>query len=165
VVSDISASLQRRTISVEVVLLSELEGALRYRTRRDRLEGDLHPDDLAFALAGLTVCTTGALLHSTSWRHERDTLVLTYVALPDPSPLPDSRMVIADAMVVSNSPLVPSPYSVGLDAVATHACRYLALLLTSDPVVIEAAADAPRLWALIRKISAGPAGAFGSLAR
>jgi hypothetical protein len=163
-VSDISASSQARAIFVEVVLLSERDGVLRYRTRREALEGGVHPDDLAVALAGLTLCIPGAFLHSTSWRYEDGAIVLSYAALPDPVRLA-TRPVDADAMVVSASPLVPSPSAVRLDAVTAHACRHLALLLTTDPVAVEAAAEAPQLWALIGKVPAGPAGALGSLAR
>lgn len=149
---------------MEVVLLCERDGVLRYRMRRDDLEDGVHPDDLAFGLAGLTLCTPGALLHSTSWRYEDGTLVLTYAALPDPA-RQGTREVDVDAMVVSTSPLVPSPCAIDLDAVAAHACCHLALLLTTDPVAIEAAAAAPAIWSLIGKLPAGPAGALGGLAR
>lgn len=146
--------------------MSERDGILRYRTVREGLEDGVHPDDLALSLAGLTLCTPGALLHSTSWRHENGSLVLTYIALPDPAANgPDDGVVNIDAMVVSNSPLMPSPCTVDRDAVAGHGVRHLALLLTTDPVIAEAAAAAPRIWALIGKVPAGPAGAFRSLAR
>jgi hypothetical protein len=164
VVADISASSQARATSVEVVLLSERDGVLRYRVRRDVLEDGVHPDDLALGLAGLSLCTPGALLHSTSWRHENDTLVLTYAALPDLWPQ-STRRVEVDAMAVAASPLMPSPCTVDIEAVAAHACRHLALLLTSDPVAIDAAAAAPALWTLIGKLPAAPAGALRDLAR
>ena len=162
--SDISASAQARAIFVEVVLLSERDGVLRYRAEREALDGGVHPDDLAVALTGLTLCTPGAFLHSTSWREEHGALVLSYAALPDPVPQA-TRPVVVDAMVASGSPLVPSPCAVDLDAVAAHACRHLALLLTTDPVAVEAAAEAPHMWGLIAKLPAGTAGALGSLAR
>ena len=152
------------TISVEVVGLSERDGVLHYRVRREMLADGVHPDDLALGLAGLTLCTPGALLHSTSWRYENGTLVLTYAALPDAAPADQTRPVDVDAMVVSTSPLVPSPCAIDLDAVAAHACRHLALLLTTDPVTVEAAAAAPAIWALIGKLPAGPAGALSGLA-
>lgn len=163
-VSDISANSQARTISVEVVLLSERDGVLRYRVRRDVLEDGVHPDDLAFGLAGLTLCTPGGLLHSTSWRYESGSVVLTYAALPDLWPQA-TRRVEVDAMAVAASPLMPSPCTVDIDAVAAHACRHLALLLTTDPVAVEAAVAAPAIWTLIGKLPAAPAGALSGLAR
>jgi hypothetical protein len=160
-VPDISALPQPRTISVEVVLLAERGEVLHYRTRREELDDGVHPDDLALSLAGLTLCTPGALLRSTSWRHEADGLVLTYAALPDPAPEgPSESIVNVDATVASTSPLISSPCSVDLDAVAAHACRHLALLLTTDPVVAEAAAARQRIWELIGKIPAAPEGAW-----
>ena len=148
---------------MEVVLLSERDGVLCYRVCREELEDGVHPDDLALSLAGLTLCTPGALLHSTSWRYDAGTLVLTYAALPDPEPA-ESRAVDVDAMVISGSPLVPSPYAIDRDAVAAQACRHLARLFATDPVTIEAAAAAPGIWTLIGKLLTGPAGALGLLA-
>lgn len=144
-------------------MLSEREGVLRYRIRCAVLQDDIHPDDLALDLAGLTLCTPGALLHSTSWRYADGALVLTYAALPDPA-AQGTRGVNVDAMVVSTSPLVPSPCTIDHDAVAAHAARHLALLLTTDAVTMEAAAAAPAIWALIGKLPAAPADALRGLA-
>lgn len=151
---------------MEVVRLSERDGVLRYRVVREALTPGVHPDDQAVCMAGLTLCTPGALLHSTSWREENGTIVLTYAALPDPDPRSaETRPVNVDAMVASSSPLVPSPCGLDLDAVAAHAGRHLALLLTADPVTIEAAVAAPRIWALIAKLPAGTARVLNRLAR
>ncbi|WP_027346130.1 hypothetical protein [Hamadaea tsunoensis] len=143
--------------AVEVLLFSEADGLLRYRAAAADRPPGVHPDDLAIDLSGLTLCTPGALLHSTSWRYAADRIVLTYAALPDPWPR-DVLPVPSDAMVVSASPLMPSPATVDVAAVATHAVRHLALLVTTDPVVAAAAVEAPELWALIAKQPPGPAG-------
>lgn len=143
--------------TIEVLLLSERQGTLRYRAVRGRLETGMHPDDLAVSLAGLTLCTRGALVHSTSWRYADD-VILTYAALPDPTPDLPTEPVPADAISFSASPLMPSPYDLGLDAVASHAGRHLALLLSTDPVVAEAAVGFPELWDLVAKLAPGVAG-------
>jgi hypothetical protein len=145
--------------TVEVLLLSQQQGTLRYRTVRGRLETGTHPDDLAVSLAGLTLCTRGALVHSTSWRYA-DEVVLTYAALPDPAPEQPTQPVPADAIEISTSPLMPSPYALGLDAVASHAGRHLALLLTTDPVVAGAAAEWPELWEAVGRLAPGVAGSM-----
>lgn len=145
-------------VIVEVIALSESDGSLRYRVRRAALDEGLHPDDLAIRLSGLSLCTPGALLHSTSWRYDTGTLVLTYAALPDPNPDQAAAQVAADAMVIARNPLVPSPPRIDVDAVAAHACRHLALLVTTDPVVADAATYLPQLWQLIAKLPAGCAG-------
>ncbi|WP_027345146.1 hypothetical protein [Hamadaea tsunoensis] len=147
--------------TVEVLLLSQRQGMLRYRAVRGRLETGMHPDDLAVSLAGLTLCTRGALVHSTSWRYADD-VVLTYAALPDPTPGEPTQPVPADAIEFSASPLMPSPYALGLDAVASHAGRHLALLLTTDPVVAGAAVESPELWELVGKLAPGVAGSLSA---
>jgi hypothetical protein len=146
-----------RVPAVEVLLLSEQDGVLRYRTAVAELPDGIHPDDVAIELSGLTLCTPGALLHSTSWRFDGERIVLTYAALPDPAPVA-AVPVAADAMVVSASPLTPSPQGVDASAAATHAVRHLALLLSTDAIVAAAAAEAPVLWDLIGKLQPGPAG-------
>jgi hypothetical protein len=49
----------------------------------------------------------------------------------------------------SAGPLAPSPASISIDDVAAHACRHLAYLRHTDPLVAGRAQAAPRLWALI----------------
>jgi len=147
--------------TVEVLLLSAADGQLRFRHERRVLEPGVHPDDLARRLSGLTACTPGAALHSTSWRYADGGVVLTYVALPDPTPRPAPTTVVAlDAMVAGVGPLTPSPVAVDLDAVAAHACRHLALLAAADDGVALAARERPDIWNLVTKLPPGPAGAL-----
>lgn len=143
--------------TVEVLLLSETGGLLCFRGVRERLRPAVHPDDLARGLSGLTACTPGAALHSTSWRYADGGVVLTYVALPDPRP-DGARPVALDAMVTGTGPLSPSPVSVDLNAVAAHACRHLALLAATDDDVALAARELPDLWDLVVKLPQGCAG-------
>ncbi|GIF51204.1 hypothetical protein DFJ67_3326 [Asanoa ferruginea] len=144
---------------VEVVLLSATDGSLRFRTVSAPLPAGPHPDDLALHLAGLSLCTPGATLHSTSWRYAAGSVVLTYAALPDPAPHNTSPLS-PDRMVIGRAALAPSPPRVDADAVAAHAARHLALLASTDPIVANAAAAQPDLWDLLAKLPAGPAGAL-----
>jgi hypothetical protein len=150
--------MQHVTI-VEVVLLSAAGGALRYRTVSAPLPAGPHPDDLALHLSGLTLCTPGATLHSTSWRFADQSIVLTYAALPDPAPA-GTIPLAPDRMVIGGAALSPSPVRVDADAVAAHAARHLALLCGTDPVIADAAALQPALWDLLAKLPAGLAGAY-----
>jgi hypothetical protein len=145
--------------TVEVLLLSAADGRLRFRHERRGLEPDVHPDDLARCLSGLTACTPGAALHSTSWRYADGGVILTYVALPDPNPATTTAVAL-DAMVSGAGPLTPSPVVVDLDAVVAHACRHLALLVTTDDGVALAARERPDIWTLVTKLPPGPAGAL-----
>ncbi|MEV4536115.1 hypothetical protein AB0J82_20200 [Asanoa sp. NPDC049518] len=144
---------------VEVVVLSASSGMLRYRTVSDALPAGVHPDDLALHLSGLTLCTPGATLHSTSWRFASESVVLTYAALPDPSPSATVPLS-PDRMVTGHAALAPSPPSVDTDAVAAHAARHLALLAVTDPVIAAAASTRPDLWDLLTKLPTGVAGAL-----
>ncbi|MBV1854797.1 hypothetical protein [Catellatospora tritici] len=148
------------TVVVEVVLLSERNGRLCYRDLREPLVDGVHPDDLARRLAGLTLCVPGALLHSTSWRVDQASVVLTYAALPDRDPAVDARPVRVDAMSGGGHPLTPSPHTVDLDAVAAHACRHLAMLATTDDTVEGVVPLLPRLWELLCKLPPSPAGSL-----
>ncbi|NUT36661.1 MAG: hypothetical protein HOV79_26705 [Hamadaea sp.] len=144
-------------LSVEVVWLSAADGVLRYRSEAHPLDGGVHPDDAAWHVSGLTLCTPGALLHSTSWRYARGSVVLTYVALPDPDPH-DTVAVPTDAVTSGGGPLHPSPAVIPIEAVAAHACRHLALLAVTDPQVAAVAAAESPLWTLITKLPCAPAG-------
>ncbi len=148
---------------VEVLLLSARHGCLHYRSLARALPGGAHPDDIARRLSGLTACTPGAVLHSTSWRAQAGGIVLTYAALPDPVPGDDAVPVPVDAMA-DGGPLTPSPAHISPDAVAAHACRHLALLAGSDRAVGLAAKAQPDLWDLLTKLAPAVAGGLSPVA-
>lgn len=143
---------------VEVVLLSvgAAPAALRYRARAAALAGGRHPDEVARDLSGLDVDPAG-LLHSTSWRFQHDRVVLTYAALPDPDPR-GAVPVPVDGGAASADPLAPAPARIQLGDVAAHACRHLAYLRLTDPLVAEQAEAAPDLWRLIADFTPTVAG-------
>ncbi|WP_117211052.1 hypothetical protein [Allorhizocola rhizosphaerae] len=136
--------------TIEVLALSERDGCLRYRRLVADLREGVHPDDAARALSGLTACTPGGVLHSTSWRYEPGAIVLTYAALPDPRADLPTALVQTDA-VATGAPLAPSPARLDIDAVAAHACRHLAQLAVTDYGIAGAAKAQPDLWELIAK--------------
>ncbi len=138
-------------------MLSERAGCLHYRQLSAPLPAGTHPDDQARALSRLTACTPGAVLHSTSWRYHHPGVVLTYAALPDLAPGGDTVPVLVDA-AAAGVPLAPSPARLDLDAVASHACRHLALLATTDGEVALAAKAQPGVWELLAKLVPGTPG-------
>ncbi|MFC0533252.1 hypothetical protein [Phytohabitans kaempferiae] len=127
---------------VETVLLSARGGRLSFRTVTRPLGTGEHPDACARSLAGVGV----GLLHSTSWRHTSDGLVLTYVALSDPDPAAPAAPVLDLPAARGRGPLTPSPAVVRPVDVAAHACRHLAFLRHTDPQVAAAAAEQAELW-------------------
>lgn len=130
--------------------------ALRYRTRTATLPGGRHPDDVARDLAGLRGGPAG-LLHSTSWRFQHDRVVLTYAALPDADPAGAVEVPVGGG-ATSDDPLAPAPVRIRADDVAAHACRHLAYLRHTDPLVAERADAALELWNLIAAFTPTVAG-------
>jgi hypothetical protein len=141
---------------VEVVLLSVTGDGLRYRMRTASLAGRRHPDDVARDLAALDDEPAG-LLHSTSWRFHRNRVVLTYAALPDPAPS-GAVPVPPGGGASSDDPLAPAPGRITAGDVAVHACRHLAYLRHTDPLVAGRASAAPALWQWLERFSPTVAG-------
>lgn len=83
-------------IDVEVVWIRREARSLHYRSTRHPLEAGRHPDDLARHLGSASgqAAAGQAVCHSTSWRYDVGTVVLTYAALPDPCPF--TAIAVAD---------------------------------------------------------------------
>lgn len=140
---------------VEVFRLGMRDARLTYRVSQHRLTGDVHPDVVARRLAGSGQVD---VLHSTSWRFEAGRILLTYVALPDPDPRDAVTLDPSAEIAAGEDPLSPSPERIERSAVAAHACRHLAFLRHTDPVVASAASLQPRLWELISAFQPDVAG-------
>jgi hypothetical protein len=83
------------------------------------------------------------LVHSTSWRHEEDRVVLTYVAaVREPDEL---SVYLADEPVgradLARGDAFGPPPEIGIAQVLEHAFRHLSWLVQDDAVVGEALAD------------------------
>jgi hypothetical protein len=92
------------------------------------------------------------VLHSTSWRHDGEHVVLTYIAVVDPpaeanenlTPEPVGRTELARGAATA------APASIQVDQVVEHALRHLGWLMRDDPVVAATLQDwAPLLDAYI----------------
>jgi hypothetical protein len=81
------------------------------------------------------------VVHSTSWRHEDDRVVLTYVAVVEPpGRLPPDSLIelpVARAELARGDALGP-PKAIGVAAVVEHALRHLSWLVGDDPSIAEA---------------------------
>jgi hypothetical protein len=141
-------------VAVEVVALSldpdPRDGAdpvLGYRVLRGDVEPGEHPDVSALLVAG---CASPDVSHSTSWRWEDGSVVLTYALVPDPAPGPTVRHLHDPAVVWSGDPTRPSPPALHEHHVVAHAVRHLAGLIGTDPGIARVAAeDRTGLWAAI----------------
>lgn len=146
------------TATVETILLSATHGRLHFRVRRAPLPDGGHPDALARELAGFHDVDSGRLLHSTSWRYAHGRVVLTYAALPDPDPSDAVPLDLWRPLAYADDPMAPALTQVDDEDVAAHACRHLAYLRRTDPLVALTADVAPQLWDLLAGLSPAVAG-------
>jgi hypothetical protein len=86
---------------------------------------------------------TPLLVHSTSWRHEADRLILTYVVAVEPPDhvseyLTEEPVVRAD---LARGDALGPPTDIDVGQVIEHAFRHLSWLVKDDAVVGDALAD------------------------
>jgi hypothetical protein len=97
------------------------------------------PEETA-ANALAIVNLTPRVLHSTSWRHAGNEVVLTYLAVLAPGcALPDSWEVraVAHTELARGGETTPPP-TIAVDQVLEHALRHLAWLSKEDEVIARA---------------------------
>ena len=116
-------------MQAEVELIAaRFEGdRLRYVVRREACAAETDPDETA--RSGTASLFPGLplrriVVHSTSWRYEQRTLLLTYLAYSDELPFDDLPHVLPrDAKAVGT----------GVAAVVAHAISHLAFLVRREP--------------------------------
>jgi hypothetical protein len=77
------------------------------------------------------------LLHSTSWRRDRDAVVLTFVVVIAPELVGSMGSLPLARTELARSEATAAPRDIATDQVAEHALRHLAWLAGDDPVVGE----------------------------
>jgi hypothetical protein len=75
------------------------------------------------------------LLHSTSWRRDRQAVVLTFVAVIDPELVAGMASAPIGRSELARSEATAAPASIADEQVVEHALRHLAWLAQDDPVV------------------------------
>ena len=101
---------------------------------------------------------TPRLVHSTSWRHEEDEVVLTYVAAVVGEPSAMLEMFPVGRSELARGDALGPPSEIGVEQVVEHALRHLAWLLADDAVVGQTLRD----WAEhLRPYEPEPFRAFG----
>lgn len=142
------------------VLFARIAGRdLRFQVARFDLERSRRDPDTSvreFADGRLGEPDALRVVHSTSWRYERDQIVLSYLVYSDRlAPPGRSRRARLDAL--------PSPEEPARDtrdrdrAVASHALRHLAFLAAQDPKEYRAKLSPETLRAL-RRLTPAAAG-------
>ena len=83
------------------------------------------------------------LVHSTSWRRDRDAVILSFVVAIGAEAVGSMASVPIDRAELARSEATAAPRDIATSAVVEHGLRHLAWLVEDDPVV---AAELPAAW-------------------
>jgi hypothetical protein len=83
------------------------------------------------------------LVHSTSWRRDRDAVILSFVVVIPPELVGSMASVAIGRADLARSEATAAPRDIAVEAVVEHGLRHLAWLAQDDPVV---AAELPADW-------------------
>ena len=83
------------------------------------------------------------LVHSTSWRRDRDAVSLSFVVVIGPELVGSMESVAVGRADLARSAATVAPQEIAVEAVVEHGLRHLAWLADDDPVV---AATLPEGW-------------------
>jgi len=83
------------------------------------------------------------LVHSTSWRRDRDAVILSFVVVIGPELVDGMASVPIDRAELARSQPTVAPADIAVGSVVEHGLRHLAWLVQDDPVV---AAELPSGW-------------------
>jgi len=86
------------------------------------------------------------LVHSTSWRRDRDAVILSFVVVIGPELVGSMESVAVGRAELARSEATVAPREIAVEAVVEHGLRHLAWLADDDPVV---AATLPEGWRTI----------------
>ena len=86
------------------------------------------------------------LVHSTSWRRDRDAVILSFVVVIGPELVGSMESVAVGRAELARSEATVAPREIAVEAVVEHGLRHLAWLADDDPVV---ATTLPERWRTI----------------
>ena len=83
------------------------------------------------------------VVHSTSWRRDRDAVILSFVVVIERDLVGGMASVPIERSELARSEATAAPRNIATSAVVEHGLRHLAWLVQDDPVV---AAELPARW-------------------
>ena len=83
------------------------------------------------------------LVHSTSWRRDRDAVILSFVVVISGDLVGNMASVPIERAELARSEATAPPRDIATSAVVEHGLRHLAWLVQDDPIV---SADLPARW-------------------
>jgi hypothetical protein len=84
------------------------------------------------------------LVHSTSWRRDRDAVILSFIVVIEPGQVGTMESITVDRAELARSAATAAPQTIGHLQVIEHGLRHLAWLAVDDPVVRTTLSDAFR---------------------
>ena len=75
------------------------------------------------------------LVHSTSWRRDRDAVILSFVVVIEPSVVGSMASAAIGRTELARSEATAAPRAIAYQQVMEHGIRHLAWLVADDPVV------------------------------
>jgi hypothetical protein len=104
--------------------------------------GTEHPVEVVDRLVRDTIGRP-ILVHSTSWRRDRDAVILSFVVVIEGAQVGIMASVPIERSELARSEATAAPKDIATSAVVEHGLRHLAWLTKDDPVV---AAELPAAW-------------------
>lgn len=101
-----------------------------------------HPVDVVTRIV-TDVIGDPLLVHSTSWRRDRDAVILTFIAVIDRSLVGSMASVPIQRMALARGHAISAPKEIATTQVVEHGLRHMAWLAVDDPAV---AAELPEGW-------------------
>jgi hypothetical protein len=83
------------------------------------------------------------LVHSTSWRRDRDAVILSFVVIIDRAVVGAMESAPIDRAPLARSEATAAPREIASSAVVEHGLRHLAWLAADDPAI---SAELPPAW-------------------
>ena len=77
------------------------------------------------------------LIHSTSWRRDRDAVILSFVAVIPAALVGGMASIAIERAELARSEATTAPREIATSAVVEHGLRHLAWLVEDDPIVAE----------------------------
>jgi hypothetical protein len=81
------------------------------------------------------------LVHSTSWRRDRDAVILSFVVVIDPDQVGDMETAPIRRADLARGEAAAAPREIAHEQVVEHGLRHLAWLAQDDPIVRAALSD------------------------
>jgi hypothetical protein len=106
------------------------------------LGADDHPVDVVTRIVSAEVGVP-LLVHSTSWRRDREAVILSFVAVIDRSLVGSLASLPIERAALARGEATVAPHDIATTQVVEHGLRHIAWLAMDDPMV---AAELPEGW-------------------